>query len=326
MRVGKAAAPLSSQPRQVGVARALAAERGLSRAAKFTVADGAATPFPSGHFGLAVSIESAAYMPDKMCARTYGGRGTGCRARAAGASCGFRAAKRGRTALMRAWRLPLTLQCRRFMGELARLLEPGGKLLLADFCAAADAGALTERQRRSLRRVDAAFGSAGDWCTAEGYRELMGACLGGGVGRAHGTRATGIRMVFISICLWPPPLARRELTLAKQTGPLPPPKPCLHVRRARPSTIAEECGLQVVAEADYTGRLRGFWDLGAAEALLRRDAEAEGESRRRGPLGDAAVFASKARRAAAGAGGAGAGRRACCWRDRRWERAWANTH
>lgn len=50
---------------QVERANALAAARGLANRARFVVADGMAPPFEDGAFDVVVSVESAAYMPDK---------------------------------------------------------------------------------------------------------------------------------------------------------------------------------------------------------------------------------------------------------------------
>jgi hypothetical protein len=58
------AAPPNPPP-QVEHANRFAASRGLSGRAKFLVADGMAPPFEDGSFDVVVSVESAAYMPDK---------------------------------------------------------------------------------------------------------------------------------------------------------------------------------------------------------------------------------------------------------------------
>jgi len=55
--------------------------------------------------------------------------------------------------------------------------------------------------------------------------------------------------------------------------------------------------MQVVAEADWTGKLRGFWDLGLQELLLRREPEAEAAFKQRTPAKNAAVFTKRVRRA-----------------------------
>lgn len=69
-------------------ANALAARRGLAGRARFLVADGAAPPFGDGAFGAVVSLESAAYMPDKR----WGGPGAATHWRRAGAACLCRSA------------------------------------------------------------------------------------------------------------------------------------------------------------------------------------------------------------------------------------------
>jgi hypothetical protein len=58
---------------------------------------------------------------------------------------------------------------------------------------------------------------------------------------------------------------------------------------ARPPPPAEH-GLVVAAAADWTLRLRGFWDLTAAEVLLYRDSEQEAAYRGRGALANTAAF------------------------------------
>ncbi|GBF97100.1 gamma-tocopherol methyltransferase [Raphidocelis subcapitata] len=178
-RFGCDAVGINISPFQVAYANALAARRGLGGRARFLVADGMAPPFGAGAFGAVVSIESAAYMPDK----------------------------------------------RKFVSEIARLLAPGGRLYLSDFCAASPAPQRSRRQQAALDAVDAAFASAGAWACAEEYRRMM-----------------------------------------------------------------EACGLLVLAEADWTLRLRGFWDIGLAEALLRRDPESEAAARGRSALANLAVL------------------------------------
>lgn len=148
-RLGAAAVGVNISPFQVAAANELAAARGLAGRAKFIVADGMAPPFEDASFDLAVSVESAAYMPDKP----------------------------------------------RFISEIARLLKPGGRVVLADFCRAP--GELTPLQQARLDAIDAAFASAGDWHSAGAYAKLFAAN-----------------------------------------------------------------GLRVVEEADWTGRVRGFWEIG----------------------------------------------------------------
>ncbi|KAI8475869.1 MAG: S-adenosyl-L-methionine-dependent methyltransferase [Monoraphidium minutum] len=104
-----------------------------------------------------------------------------------------------------------------FISELARMLQPGGRLLLADFCRAD--GDLSASQLASLRGIDRAFKSAGNWTSAAQYKELMAAN-----------------------------------------------------------------GLTVIAEDDWTGRIRGFWDLSVHEMLLRRGPAEEAAWRARGWL------------------------------------------
>ncbi|GBF91004.1 gamma-tocopherol methyltransferase [Raphidocelis subcapitata] len=151
---------INISPFQVDRANALAHERGLGSRAKFLVADGMAPPFEDGSFDLVVSVESAAYMPDK----------------------------------------------KRFISELSRVLAPGGTIVLADFCR--KPGKLSAEQQVALDGIDRAFASAGNWHSADQYKRLFA---------SH--------------------------------------------------------GLTVAAEADWTGRLRGFWDLSMWELLLRRDAD-----------------------------------------------------
>jgi cyclopropane fatty-acyl-phospholipid synthase-like methyltransferase len=64
-RLCSAAVGVNISPFQVDHANALAAARGLGARAAFVVADGMAPPFEDGSFDLVVSVESAAYMPDK---------------------------------------------------------------------------------------------------------------------------------------------------------------------------------------------------------------------------------------------------------------------
>ncbi|KAI8475870.1 MAG: S-adenosyl-L-methionine-dependent methyltransferase [Monoraphidium minutum] len=157
--------------RAVEQAALLAQQQGLGARAEFVVADGQRPPYGDGQFDLAVSVESAAYMPDKKL----------------------------------------------FISELARMLQPGGRLLLADFCRAD--GDLSASQLASLRGIDRAFKSAGNWTSAAQYKELMAAN-----------------------------------------------------------------GLTLIAEDDWTGRIRGFWDLSVHEMLLRRGPAEEAAWRARGWL------------------------------------------
>lgn len=110
-----------------------------------------------------------------------------------------------------------------FICELSRVLAPGGRIILADFCRAP--GALTPYQERCLDGIDGAFASAGNWHSADQYKEIMAAN-----------------------------------------------------------------GLQVIAEADWTRRIRGFWELGSPEVLMWRDLAAARKTKERSLLANLAVF------------------------------------
>jgi SAM-dependent methyltransferase len=185
--------------RQVDYANALAARRGLAGRASFAIADGMAPPFGAGVFDVVVSIESAAYMPDKRWATSGVGAvgASGMKGRPklppGSALCQARC-RRPRSG-------PLSPRCLRgllqahphplppsppphppseFAAQLARVLAPGGALLFTDFVRAD--GPLTGRQAGCLSAIDAAFASAGNWESGEGYRRLFGEGAGGGAG------------------------------------------------------------------------------------------------------------------------------------------------
>jgi hypothetical protein len=74
-----------------------------------------------------------------------------------------------------------------FIEQLSRLLAPGGTLILADFCR--KPGELTKKQWKALEGIDKAFASAGNWHSAEQYRELMGGRWQGGAAGRGGSMA-----------------------------------------------------------------------------------------------------------------------------------------
>lgn len=93
----------------------------------------------------------------------------------------------------------------------------------------------------------------------------------------------------------PPPPApgdnqttHKDNLLHRSPSPLPTLTPL--TRPPPPLPFSEANGMQVVKVADWTHRLRGFWDLGAAEVLLWRDPEAEKRYYQRSFLANLLVF------------------------------------
>uniref|UniRef100_A0A383VI01 Polyketide synthase-like methyltransferase domain-containing protein n=1 Tax=Tetradesmus obliquus TaxID=3088 RepID=A0A383VI01_TETOB len=60
---------------------------------------------------------------------------------------------------------------RRFVQQLASRVQPGGKLVLVDFCRGPDA--LNEEQAGYLRQMDQLFKTAGDWHSMQEYLDML---------------------------------------------------------------------------------------------------------------------------------------------------------
>jgi hypothetical protein len=54
---------------------------------------------------------------------------------------------------------------------LARLCKPGGTVILADFCR--KAGPMTKALAKRFERMDAIFATAGNWKSAEDFKNMM---------------------------------------------------------------------------------------------------------------------------------------------------------
>jgi hypothetical protein len=187
-----------------------------------------------------------------------------------------------------------------FIEQLTRLLAPGGTLILADFCRRP--GEPTKKQWKALAGIDKAFASAGNWHSAEQYEALMREWFfEGGGGRAlgeRGRRAPRAAPGRAGAGAGRAASARRGRAWGE--------KPCrVHSsnRRRRPHRRPTEAnGLEVKATADWTTRLRGFWDLSAAELLLRREPEMAARAQARSALANGLELSKQVGQAGAAEG------------------------
>lgn len=68
----------------------------------------------------------------------------------------------------------------KFVTQLARLVKPGGTVILADFCR--KAGPMTQALSKRFKRMDQIFETAGNWKSAEDFKDMMGKGDWGGGG------------------------------------------------------------------------------------------------------------------------------------------------
>lgn len=62
------------------------------------------------------------------------------------------------------------------MTQLARLCKPGGTVILADFCR--KPGPMTKALTKRFKRMDKIFATAGNWKSAEDFKDMMGELVG----------------------------------------------------------------------------------------------------------------------------------------------------
>lgn len=64
----------------------------------------------------------------------------------------------------------------KFVTQLARLCKPGGTVILADFCR--KPGPMTKALTKRFKRMDKIFATAGNWKSAEDFKDMMGELVG----------------------------------------------------------------------------------------------------------------------------------------------------
>lgn len=64
------------------------------------------------------------------------------------------------------------LKCSKFVAQLARLVAPGGTVVLVDFCRAD--GPISAATAQRLASMDRVFATPGNWHSANEYKKLMG--------------------------------------------------------------------------------------------------------------------------------------------------------
>lgn len=67
---------------------------------------------------------------------------------------------------------PLPALRSKFVQQLARLVRPGGTVILADFCR--KPGPMSAALSKRMARMDEIFATAGNWKSAEDFKAMMG--------------------------------------------------------------------------------------------------------------------------------------------------------